>query len=200
MERKAWVNSYMSELNRSKRREILDKAIEEEGLSPENELRKKLWESRYGHQADGEVDYFIRGWMSMFYLGTSAKGLFAARKIAREKAAIRSDWKMDLAAGYGSTGETVLYEELYNMARLYIDLCRHDRTYSSYLLGLGTLNEDALSGKIAKDIYQTAFVTAEEIGTGDEFAVFRKAAADAFCDVYPNEKHLLQKHVRKERE
>ena len=199
MERKAWVNEYMKEMDRGRRKEILDQAIEEEGLSPENELRKKLWEARYGKQADSEVDYFIRGWMTMAYLGNNTRGLFAARKIAREKTVIRTDWKMDLAEQYGSTGEAVLYEEFYNMSRLYIDLCRHDRNYGSYLLGLGTLKDDALSAKIAKDICRTAFVTAGEIGKDGEFDAFSRAAADAFADVFPKEKHLLQEYLRRER-
>lgn len=199
MERKAWVVSYMRELDRKKRKAILDQAILEEGLSPENDLRRQLFEARYGLQSGTEVDHFVRGWMSMLYLGNNTRGLFAARRTAREKASIRSDWKMDLAETFGSTGRTVLYEEFYNLVRLYIDLCRNDRTYSSYLLGLGTMNEGSLAAKIARDIRQTAFVTATEIGENSEFSGLTEAAEEAFADVYPDDVHLLHKGAGKER-
>ena len=42
MERKQWVERYMRELDRGRRKEILDRAISEEGSAPDNELRAKL--------------------------------------------------------------------------------------------------------------------------------------------------------------
>ena len=42
MEKKPWVVQYMYELDRKKRKELLDRAIELEGETPENELRRKL--------------------------------------------------------------------------------------------------------------------------------------------------------------
>ena len=44
MEKKPWVVQYMYEIDRKKRKQILDEAISVEGLTPENELRQKIYE------------------------------------------------------------------------------------------------------------------------------------------------------------
>ena len=58
---KLWVQQFKREMDRGKRREILEQAIASEGMSPENELRKKLLDARYTSQNDAPVDFFIRG-------------------------------------------------------------------------------------------------------------------------------------------
>ena len=45
--KKSWVAEYSRELDKKKRKEILDAAIEAEGMTPEAEVRSKLWEARY---------------------------------------------------------------------------------------------------------------------------------------------------------
>ena len=59
MEEKSWVAEYSRELDKKKRKEILDAAIEAEGMTPEAEVRSKLWEARYGQRPKEttEVDH-----------------------------------------------------------------------------------------------------------------------------------------------
>ena len=131
-----WVEQYRCEIEKEDRKEILDKAIAEEGLTEENALRKQYFEWRYEKNKKTEVDRFIRGWMSLAYLDNEIKSMFGKKRIKKAIEDIREDFHMDLAAGYGEMGQRVLYDEFYNTARLYISLCEEDKTYNSILLGL----------------------------------------------------------------
>ena len=85
-----WVQDYYNETDRPKRKEILEKAIAEEGMTPENELRKYLYDARYGdsEEAGREVDYFIRGWMTLEYMKYLAVlGREGVRRITRDRPA-----------------------------------------------------------------------------------------------------------------
>ncbi len=193
--KKPWVVQYMYETDRKKRKVILDRAIEEEGMSPENELRSKLFEARYGIVESRDVDYFIRGWMSLFYMNGSAKGIFGKRKVSKQKEEILADWKVAMCEEYGEIGKTVLYEELFNMAYLYITLCTTDKNYGAILLGLGHMKDEDLVNKIAKDVYTMAYETPESTDTVEDFAIFTQAATDAFCAKFDDEKDLLLKRI-----
>lgn len=191
MEEKLWVTQYIHELDREKRKEILDATIEAEGLSPENELRRKLYEARYASSSNGDVDYFIRGWLGMFYLHGSGKGLFAKKKLEREINSVKSDWKVALAEEYGETGRTVLYQELVNMTCLYISLCQKDKAYGSVLLGIGRMKPESLAAKIATDVYRIAYQTPKDLKREEEFALFTQAATEGFSIMFPKEEGLL---------
>lgn len=191
MEKKPWVVQYMYELDRDKRKNILKEAIEAEGMSPENELRSRLIEYRYGKIKDQDVDYFIRGWMNMFYLNNSTKGFFAKKRIEKQKQEIMNDWRFALAEEYGEIGQEVLYEELFNMAHLYIALCKKDKGYGSVILGIGRMKADSLANKIARDVYTMAYETPQNTGTVEDFGVFTRAATDAFIANFDNQRDLL---------
>ena len=196
MEIKPWVEKYMQEPSRVKRKKLLDEAITEEGRSPENELREKLYEARFGLNQKSETDVFIRGWMTLYNLQNAPKGIFGKKRISRDLAAIASDWKMELAASYGSIGEEVLYQELYHMVLLYIRLCMTDRNYSSLLLGLGRMQDDTLIAKIATDIFRTAWEIPASLNSTKTFSLLQRAAADAFCETFPDDEDVLMRKVR----
>lgn len=196
MERKQWVERYMRELDRSRRKEILDQAISEEGDAPDNELREKLLQERYGKLNSQDVDYFIRGWMSLYYVHTTSKGFFGRKKIEKEKASVLSDWKVELAGEYGEIGEEVLYEELFNMTLLYFHLCETDKNYGSILLGLGHMKNETLISKIAGEVYRLAYETPQVMNAEKELAVFTRAATDAFCEKYNDQQGYLMDRVR----
>lgn len=195
-EQKAWVRKYVRETGEKARKQILDEAIEAEGLSPENELRKKLFEARYLHRNDQLVDTFIRGWMSFYYLQNTSHSLFRKKRVEKDLASIRSDWKLALCEEYGEVGRQVLYEELCNMMLVYFGLCHSDRTYSAVLLGMGRMKDDSLIGKISKDVYTLAYQLPKETGTEEEFAVFTRAATDMFCEKYDAQKGYLLDKIR----
>ena len=195
MEEKNWVNEYSRELDRTKRQQILAAAIEEEGLSPANELRKKLIDARYGKNKSQEIDYFVRGIMRLFYLKNGAGRFFAKGQSRREKEGIRSDLKLASGKPYGEVGEQVLYEEYSNLARLYISLCKSDKNYGAILLGLGKMKESSLVNKIARDIYTAAFDVPERAGMTDEMRTFQRAFTDVFCETFPDKQALLTERI-----
>ena len=191
MEGRNWVDAYTRELNKEKRVEILEQAIEEEGLSPENELRKKILEARYGKSKERDIDYFVRGWMQLHYLRESRLRLFAKKSRAKDRDSIRSDFQLALADSYGEAGRRVFYEEFTNLARVFLELCRTDSNYSSVIFGLGKMKEKSLSTKIAKDFYNIAVRAPEELGMEEELAEFRRALVDVFCEEYPEQKEVF---------
>ena len=194
MEERAWVESYEKELDPKKRREILDAAIEAEGLTPANELRRKLLEARYDTVKGQHVDRFIRGWMEMQFIKGS-RTLFGKRGAEKEKERLREDLGLVLAEPYGEEGRQVLYEEFCNGARLFLKLCREDRSYSSLLFGLGRMKESSLTSKLARTFYTAAVEAPQRIGMAEELQEFRRALVDVFREAYPEESAQLTAHV-----
>lgn len=199
MEEQAWVYSYIRETDREKRRQILEEAIASEGLSPENELRRKILEARYQKKNQADVDTFIRGLMNVRFLENESKGLFAKGRIKKTMQLIRRDWCMELASEYKETGDRILYQEFCNMMRLYFKLCEEDRNYNAVLLGFGHISDDSRTAKIAKEVYSSAYDIPKAVGAEEELKLFTKAAEETFRQVYPDSQVLLDDRISKDR-
>lgn len=196
---KQWEREYYRELKRDKRKAILEAAVAEEGMSPENELRTKLLESRYGRQLEKgqSVDYFIRGWMTLRFLLNSPKSFMFKKKARKELDNVKKDWKFDLAAEYGEAGQKVLYQELCNLTRVYLDLCQKDRNYGSILFGLGRVKEETLMSKIGRDIYSVAYEIPQLIGAEEELKLFTDAATRTLTEVFPEISDDFYEYIEK---
>ncbi|MEE8885757.1 MAG: DUF6553 family protein [Eubacteriales bacterium] len=197
MEKKPWVVQYMHETDKNKRKELLDQAVAVEGVTPENELRQKLYDARYVKVDGTDADRFVAGWMAVFYLRGTTKSIFSKKKIEKIRKELVDDWQMELIEAYGETGREVLYEELFNMTKLYIELCQQDRGYNSVLFELGKIKEDTLKAKIADDVFTNAYTTMRDTGLDQEFSIFTRAATDAYCEIYSRDRDLLLGKVRK---
>lgn len=197
MEAKSWVEEYYRETDREKRKEILDRGIAEEGMTRENEIRLKFWEGRYETRArdKAQVDRFIRGWMGMSYMHTASRSVLGRKKLEKEKARVLEDWNVPLAESYGEEGQEALYQELCNMTRLYLQLCQEDKSYSSLILGLGTMKKESLINKIALDVFTLAYTVPRFTGTEQVFALFTRAATDVFRETFPKNRDLLDKRI-----
>lgn len=184
---KPWENQYYHELKVDKRKKMLDDAIAYEGMSPENELRQKLLEARYGKSLGRgrRVDFFIRGWVTLSMLPNSVSPR-NKKKRAREIQSIMDDWKFELASEYGETGKRILYEEFCNMTLAYIDTCRHDKTYGAVILGMGRISEDSMMEKIARDVFNVAYSIPEELGISEDLKIFTQAATAMVCEAFPD--------------
>ncbi|MCI1328349.1 MAG: hypothetical protein LKG53_05010 [Lachnospiraceae bacterium] len=184
MMEKPWETEYYHELQADKRQKLLDEAIAVEGMSPENELRKKLLEARYGKSLGRgrKVDYFIRGWMTLKMIAGNTRN---RKRTARDIRSVMDDWKFELAGQYGEAGNRILYQEFCNMALVYIDLCKKDRTYGAVILGIGRISDDSLTMKIARDIYSTAYDIPDEAGIRDDLRLFTEAATAMVCEALP---------------
>lgn len=190
-----WERSYCFETKTSKRKKMLEEAIETWGMSPENELRKKLFDARYGKTGDQNVDYFIRGWMALKFAGANNKGFFGRKRFQKELTGVLSDWKFSFPEKYGALGEKLLYQELSNMTCVYLKLCREDSHYNSILLGIGRMKEADLAGKIARDIYNIAYEIPKECNMEKEFSLFREAAVDVFLEEFPEQSEAFRERA-----
>ena len=195
-----WVEEYRREVEKEDRKAILDKAVAEEGLTEENMLRQKLFDERYETNPKGNIDHFIRGWMSLAYLENETNSFFGKNRIKKEADRIRADFCLNLAKEYGETGQKVLYDEFYNTARLYMGLCEEDRTYGSIILGLGRMKPEKLVAKIAADLYRVSHTIPKQVGMFEELELFRKALTEAFCDAHGKQKHLLLDRIHENTE
>ena len=198
MENKNWVTKYYRELDRDKRKEILDQVIAEEGMSPEKEVRKKLLEERYEQgKRNVQIDRFIRGWMTLAYTQNISGGRFGRKKLMKDRESILKDWNFRLAGEYGEEGEKALYQELHNMTELYLTLCLDDKAYSSMILGIGRMSKSSLTSKIARDVYNMAYVIPRELGMEEELKLFTRAATDVYYEMFPKDRELLEIQIRK---
>ncbi len=196
MAEKLWVEQFVRELDRDERKKILEKAVAEEGMDPANELRTKILEARYLEKNGMDIDVFIRGWMEMSFISNISKGSFGKKQVKKELDAVRKDWQFAEAAAYGETGAEVLYQELCNMVRLFVQLCQKDRAYGSVIFGLGHMKEKSLIGKIARDIYRVAFQIPRDAGVEEEFEPLSRAASEVYCEIFDKQKDLLLDKVR----
>ena len=188
MTKKIWETEYYRETNRMNRKKILDTAVAAGDITPEIELCQKLYEARYGNSsANHEVDYFIRGLMTLEYTKTF-KGIFDySKKRNRERSSVLNDFQFDLVTSYKEIGEQIIFNEYCNLIRLYLELCELDRTYSSLIFGLGKIKRTTLEKKLADDIYNIAFTAPKTLHLEKELSLFTKAASDMFCQQYPSE-------------
>ena len=196
MEFQSWEWQYVREIKPDKRRRILAEGIKEEGMSPANELRQKLMEARYGQMQqvnaeDTEIDYYIRGMMSMSMMRVNS-GPFAKRRLRKEMAKVMDDWKLKYVEEYGSIGAEVVYQELCNMVLRYMDMCQSDANYSGLLLGMGRMSDHSLSNKIMRELHTVSYEIPKKVGMEKEMELFAKAAVDMFCEEFPSKAKAMK--------
>ena len=183
----AWTFEYRRETDRARRRDILDRVREEYPEDKGVEVRQKLWDSRYDNKNGYDVDYYIRGFINLQSLKRRIYLPGEKRRLRREIESIRKDWQFAECLSYGETGANALYDELFNMTLLYIELCRRDKTYNSVLWGLGHISEDKQTQKIINEIKEIAEAIPAKVEAKEELEPFSKAAMDALRSAYPNE-------------
>lgn len=206
MEGTSWVIQYYKETDRSVREQLLQEGIETEGMTPANELRKKFWDRRYLRQKKDEekVDHFIKGWVTLRFMENATKGPFSQKRKEKLVREITEDFGFDIAKEAGETGKAMLHMELKNMVKLYVSLCEEDRTYNTILLGFGHMQKDKLERKITRDIYDSVYRIPQDTDTTEIFEPLRKATVEAFIEIYPKCKDVLdamiEEGIRKEAE
>lgn len=186
---------YYQEIDKNKRKVLLEQAIKEDHLNREDALRQEIWNRRYKRrerEPEG-VDYYIRGWMSVVYLKRQGSSVFGRRREQKEIQKIKEDWNLDFLQGMGDSGEKILYQELYNMVKCYINLCMNDRNYCSYFMGMMQMNQKKLTGKIAEEVSEVSVHAPRILQMEDGFRILQDAASDAFTDMFPEGSHLIKK-------
>ena len=194
-----WVQDYYKEVQKDEREEILEKGLEEDGNTPENELRKKLWDIRYGKRKGftDAADHFIGGLMELSFYNTQKHVSLKPKAVAKTIKKIEDDWGLPVLEAGGELEQEIFYWEFYNMMKLYISLCLHDRTYSSVLMGMGKMKKTSLHQKIAKDVHGLAYKVPQLLQIEDRLALFTKAATDAYFATFKKaeSRHYLEARI-----
>ncbi|MDO4489537.1 MAG: hypothetical protein Q4B85_00470 [Lachnospiraceae bacterium] len=182
-----WLEQFYHETEQEDREEIFQAGLKEEGMTRENEFRKKLWELRYvpckGEKAP--VDHYMKIFLSIDTLGRTKPGFFSNRFIQKEIQSLKGIMGMDLAEEYGEMGKELLFEELKHLARTYITICQDDRNFSTMILGVGKLSKEKLTEKIADKVY---FLTREvpALHHFEELVEpFSRAMIQVYYEMYP---------------
>ncbi len=189
----AWIAEYRRETDRNRRRAILDREEADRPSDAAIELRRKLWAGRYEEKKGQEIDIGIRGWVELMGMKRRIYLPGEKNRIRRDLDEIKRDWQFALCEEYGEIGERALYDELFNVALLYMELCDRDRTYNSVFLGLGHISEKRRVEKIRSELREMAMEIPETLKIREELSVFTRAVQDAFAYRYPAEAGLSGK-------
>ena len=178
-----WPDSYYREIDPKIRLALLDEA-DKANLTPEdNEIRRRLHRMRYSGK-NLEKDLFIKAWLDIQYLAEASNGFIFKRKDPERFRKIMQGIGVCNLDDRHYRG--LIYQELVHLAMLYITLCEQDRTFNSFMLGLGRLSDTSLSKKIRVNIEKVAVEIPKSYGLADEYTVWRQALIDAFDSACPD--------------
>lgn len=180
-----WLEGYNMSTTGQEKKQFLDMGLAEDA-SPENMLRKKLWEIRYTQK--GKVtgyDSFMALWMELGY-EQKQMGHFFGKGRAKKKLAKLADGFM-FAEGTSESLKDVLFKEYVNLVAVYISLCQKDKNYKSIILGVGSMKEESLVYKIAEDVYNTGCGAAILCGMTEEYEPLMRATKAAFLQAFPQD-------------
>lgn len=203
IESKSLLDRYYQEQDPMKRKKILEKYTAT-GEEPElNAIRKEIWEKRYsdGSSAvkNGRADGYLRIWMETKFADGNTSHFFGGVKRAQ-----KSFRKLIAAAGLDNIEakskeyQELLYRECLHAATLYLDSCLSDKNYSTGLLGLMKLPDDAIATKISKDVYVTAIRVPRQLDLEKELAYFSRAALEVYFEKFPVDEFTEETGIRKE--
>lgn len=190
-------DAYYQETDADRRKAMLDAMESEKTADSLQPLRKELWTLRYVDKKSGRrVDLFLWELVDLLCLYNTARLMkgSAKRDVRKALEALGTS----AAAGYGETGEAVLYEELCNAVRLYLHTC-DSKSYHKRLFGLSELKNEDWQRKVAKDIWRLSAGLPKKLDMTKEFAVLSKAARDTFCSRFENGEALLREKEELER-
>ena len=184
-----WPDAFYASTDGAARKKALDRAIDK-GLEPEeNEIRMKIWQKRYGSRAG--VDEMLAGWINLLYFANIVK---TDRKMKWHKKEMKQSLEalcFDILKEYGEPAEEILYLEFYHLVDFYLDICKNDKKYGSVLLGLGSMSQEKVAYKMAKEVYSVCYKVPPMIGTLKEYDLLRRAASDSFAMKMPTYENLL---------
>ena len=180
-----WLEGYNMSITGEEKKKFLDMGLAEEA-SPENLLRKKLWEVRYTQKGKlTGYDSFMALWMELGY-EQKQMGHFFFKGRTKKKMIKLADGFM-FSEGTSEPLQDVLFKEYVNLVAVYISLCQKDKNYKSIVLGVGTMKEESLLYKIAEDVYNTGCGAAILSGMTEQYELLMRATKSAFLDAFPQD-------------
>lgn len=183
MSESEWLDKFRNETDREKRLVIINEVPENEDVCSVA-FRKKLVEKRYQTLKGKKIDTFIRGWINCSMLDATSSKTKISRSSKKVLDSILSDWQIEEAEKLGPEGSKVLEDEFYNMVLLYINISQNDQSYTTSLLGFKKLSKEAVTDKLARDIYRVSVQIPEFYNLTDTLAPLTRGAAEAFEYVF----------------
>jgi len=190
----AWPDCYYNEREPALRKEMLDLAVER-GLCPEEDkIREELFEIRYPEygkkKAEVTKDVYLTAWINLRFVGNAVNQPFSKRGHIREVKKELINMGFEKMKAHGRKGEDLLYLEIKHLGTLYFYLCKEDKQYGSYILGLGHMSEDSVAGKAAAEAAAIAHTMPDALGLTEECRILTKAVDDAYRVVFPDSEEL----------
>lgn len=182
------IAEYYREADPKKRRNLLEQEIEA-GTDPEaNQIRKEIWEARYSEMDEVTMaDGYLRFWMAMEFNRKAANKWFGVKGAVKEIRKELNSVKFQELQQKSDLHRELLYRECCHLVRLYIDLCKTDRSYNSMLAGIITIKKEDVTAKIKRDIYETAICLPRDLGMEEELSLLTKAAREIYELYFPGE-------------
>lgn len=182
------IAEYYREADPKKRRNLLEQEIEA-GTDPEaNQIRKEIWEARYSEMDEVTMaDGYLRFWMAMEFNRKAANKWFGVKGAVKEIRKELNSVKFQELQQKSDLHRELLYRECCHLVKLYIDLCKTDRSYNSMLAGIITIKKEDVTAKIKRDIYETAVCLPRDLGMEEELSLLTKAAREIYELYFPGE-------------
>lgn len=185
-----WTCLFYEELNPDKRLEILNNNSQE-SWSEAAKLRERLWVARYGKRKP-KNDAFVGYLMNLKYIAESGTTDIGGKK-KKMAAEVIHGLQIYEYEKKSECEQNIIFEELKNTCRRFIDVSARGRGFTSVLFGMGQLSDESVAKKIAEQLSLVVFTAPHMLRMDREFAVLQRAAVCAFRDVYPNREHFLRK-------
>ena len=177
-----WEEFYET-VDPTKRREIMEKILEEAEDDGANDLRKKLFEMRHKPPKNAVRDVDNGIWhmivvpsnMKLQYKltpGTKSE----IKKSMREMGVEDVDTSDPVAV-------SAVYWEIRNTAKRYFTTCNGPK-YARKLFGIMQSNEEEKLRKTAEDVWACAIGVPQHYKLAEEMRIFSDAVRDAFFDYY----------------
>ena len=163
-----WLERFYTQTDPVKRQQLLS---ENEGETEREEarLRKQLWEARYG-KGKPRKDAYVGYLMNLKYIAESGGMDWGGRK---KKLAMEAVHGLKLFQFEQKTEmeQELIYQELKNTCRTYIEVSTSGRGFTSVIFGMGQLSDEGIAGKIAEQLSRLAFDAPHILRMEKEFDV-----------------------------
>ena len=182
----AWPECLYREKDENIRFQLVEEAEKQKLQPEETKIRRYLLDHRYEKPGkDGKrADNYMRIWLEISFAYESVRrGRPSRSGIKGIEKALKKCGLLDF--DFGEIGEKILYQEIYHMGVLYINLCLEDKQYNSVLLGLGHMSEDKVMRKIARDMVKVGYYVPEVVKFA-HYEIWQKAVVDAYEDFCPD--------------
>lgn len=198
-----YVDIYYREFVPQKREKILEQLLAEND-SEENQIRKELFEKRYGEKSQrrdqDRADGFVKLWMNMKFSAENVTGWFGVRGMKKEITKQMSVLGIPQFMSRGELVQEMLYREYYHLTALYIDISMKDKNYTSAFMGMMPIKEENVYRKIAADVFKVAYDVPRRVDMEDELEMLSKAATEAFRNILPDSWEYLEELIDRSKE